>query len=135
MLTFGALWFAALLLPAVVVSLFLRQAKHLFSAYVIVLIASLVVALVFFIISEATDSTKAMVLLVPVCPPLGILSFGEIKRVGVEAAMIIALTTCSAYWIVLLIRSLADWARIRAMDCHLDPKPPTASLPDTADVA
>jgi hypothetical protein len=135
MLTFGALWFAALLLPAVVVSLFLRQAKHLFSAYVIVLIASLVVALVFFIIGEATDSTKAMVLLAPVCPPLGIMSFGEIKRVGAEGAMLIALTTCSAYWVVLLTRSFADWARIRAMDHSLDPKPAAADLPDPADVA
>lgn len=127
-LAFWPLWFASLLFPATVVSLFLRKAKNLFSAYIIVLLASLIVALVFFIIGQATDSSKGMMLLIPVCPPLGLFSFGEIRRA--EPLMLIAILTCCAYWITLLVRSQGHWTRIGAMDRSLKPKPKPAAAVD-----
>jgi hypothetical protein len=134
MLAFGLLWFAALLFPAAVVSLFMRKAKNLFSAYVIVFIASLVVALVFFIIGETTDTTKGMILLVPVCPAMGLMSFGEYSSAQRSEGLIliIGLITSCGYWIALFARASGHWARIRAMDQELAPKPPAAVVSDAA---
>ena len=133
LLAFGPLWFAALLFPAAVVSVFMRNAKNLFTAYIIVLIGSVIVALLFLIIGETTDSIKGMILLVPLCPALGVMAFGEFKHV--EPVLLIALTSCAIYWTVLLQRSLAHWARVRLLDQSLAPKPPLALVPDPADVA
>lgn len=133
MLVFGLLWLASLLLPAVVTSLFLRKTKNLFTAYIVVLIASLIVALVFFIIGEVTNSIAGMIALVPVCPALGVIGYGEFK--SADAVLPIALSSCGILWGILFVRSLPHWARIRALDRSLDPKPVAAVVPDTADVA
>lgn len=137
MAVFGLLWFASLLFPAAVVAVFMRQAKNLFTAYIIVLIASLIVALVFFIIGETTDSIDGMMLLVPVCPALGLMSFGEYSSSMHDAYVlpVIGLIVCCAYWMILLLRSRDPWSRIRAMDQTLALKPPAAIATDTADVA
>ena len=133
MLGFGPLWLASLLLPAAVVSLFMRNAKNLFTAYIIVFIASLIVALVFYIIGESTDSVKGMIMLVPLCPALGVMAFGEFKNVA--PVLPVGLTSCGIFWLILLLRSMPHWARIRALDRSLDPKPVAAVVADSPDAA
>jgi len=133
---FWMLWFATLLFPAAVVSWFMRKAKNLFTAYIIVLLASLIVSLVFFVIGQTTHSVKEMILLVPVCPALGLMSYREYSATQQSEILIpIAIMTCCAYWIALFVRSSGHWARIRAMDQTLAMKPPAAVVVDTTDVA
>jgi hypothetical protein len=133
---FWMLWFAALLFPAVVVSWFMRKAKNLFTSYIIVLLATLIVSLVFFVIGETTNSVEEMILLVPVCPALGLMSFGEYSPAQHIGSLIpIAIMTCCAYWSALFVRSSGHWARIRAMDETLAMKPPAAVVVDTTDAA
>ena len=134
---FGPLWLAALLLPAVVVSVFMRKAKNLFTAYTVVFIASLIVALVFFIIGQTTNTTKQMMWLVPVCPSLGIMSYGDYGRANLKGDLLLclALIPCGVFWLVLLLRSLAHWTRIRRLDHSLDAKPPAAVVTATPDAA
>ncbi|MCX6874621.1 MAG: hypothetical protein NTW21_12565 [Verrucomicrobia bacterium] len=135
LLAFVPLWFATLLYPAAVVAVFMRKAKNLFSAYMIVCIASLVVALVFLIIGSSTNTTQDMLLLVPLCPALGLMSFGEFSRVQRAEGLlfVIALLSCGVYWCVLFLRSVVHWTRIRAMDRALAPTPPAAVPPDPTD--
>lgn len=135
LLAFTWLWFAALLLPAVVSCWFMRNAKNLFTAYIIVLLATLIVAVTLFIISQATNTVKEMILLVPLCPALGVMSYGAYNATQYESLMLIAPITCAAYGLALFVRSMGHWARIRAMDRNLTPKPQAAVIADPADAA
>lgn len=95
---FWPLWFAALLFPAVVVAWCMPNAKNFFASYIVVLLASLIVALVFFIIGETTRSTQSMILLIPACPALGLMSYSHYSDIQrLDTLMLVAPLTCGAY--------------------------------------
>ena len=132
-----SLWFATLLFPAVVAALFMRKARNLFTAYIIVLVSSLIVALVFYIIGSSTNSIKDMILIVPVCPAFGLMSSNEYTALERADSMLlgIASISCGGYLILLMVASAVHWKRIHAMDQSLKSKPPAVVIPETADVA
>ena len=133
---FCLLWFATILLPAMVTSLFMNHTKNRFTTYIIVLLASLIVSLVFFTIGAATNTAQDLLLLVPACPALGLMSFGQYSAPQSNDGLIwIAISTCAGYWAILFARSLGHWKRTRALDRQLVPRLPSAVVADPAGVA
>lgn len=129
-----ALWIAGLLAPAAIRVWFLGKMRNPLAGYIVVLLASLVVALVLFIIADSTNTERGLLLAIPLCPACGIMGMEESGfRDHPDTAFAVAIGTGLFYWVAIYLRSLPHRRRIQAMDRELSRKPLPVAPP--ADVA
>ena len=120
------LWIAGLLGPAAIRVWFLAKMRNPLAGYIVVLLAMLVVGVVFFIIAESTNTSRGLLIGIPITPVCGIMAMEEYRfRSEADTAIVLAILTAGVYWVAIYLRSLPHRKRIRMLDeqLALTPKP------------
>lgn len=120
------LWVVSLLAPAAVRVWFFPRVRNPSAAYVVILIGYLVVGMVVFSISEATNSTNNLVGFTSLCPVFGLMSFAQhdFRRESAPLGVLAGISGVG-YWLAILYRSLPYQRLTLALLNHKPAKPAT----------